>query len=115
MIELAVDICEEYVFLHQSPVVDLVLAGVRAGGSGRRLLLRPMHGRPHEGGDEGELLRHRSEEAELLQVPQLEGGRGEGQYEVLFSVGDADHGYLTFLTPVPAQNPGVILYYDRGN
>ena len=37
-------------------------------------------------------LRHRPQEAQLAQVPQLEGGSGEGDDEVLLALADPDHG-----------------------
>ena len=54
--------------------------------------LAAVQGGPDQGGDGRELLRHRPQEAQLAQVPQLEGGSGEGDDEVLLALADPDHG-----------------------
>lgn len=59
---------------------------------------------PDESRDEGKLFRHGPEEAELLQVPQLERSSGEGEDEVLLGVGDPEHRDLGLLSAVSSQH-----------
>ena len=77
------------------------------------LLLGPVHWRPHQSGHQGKLLGHSSQQTELSQVPELEGGWGEGEHEILFGVGHADHRYPTFFSSVTTQHPSSILLNNR--
>ena len=53
--------------------------------------------RPNEGRYGRELLRHRPQQAELSQIPELKGSGSKGNDEVLFALADPDHCHSLFL------------------